>query len=123
MAAASPSWVGSMSKPAGESREWGERTLADLSSLLENMGKGKGFVFKRDPGAAPRVQESSGSWNQGDMRVAWLDFDNDGLLDLVHRRLVARAVHLEGGLCAVEFGLRHQLAADQFLGPLVGFGI
>jgi hypothetical protein len=55
---------------------------ADLSSLLENLGPKKGYIFKRHPDAMKRLREGR-DWNQGDMHVTWLDFDNDGLLDLL----------------------------------------
>ncbi len=56
---------------------------SDLSCLLTNGGKEKGFLFNRDLGAIPRKRNATDSWNQGDMHVAWIDFDNDGLLDLL----------------------------------------
>lgn len=55
---------------------------SDLSVLLENRGAGKGYVFRRRPELIKRVHTAK-AWNQGDMRAAWLDFDNDGLLDLL----------------------------------------
>jgi hypothetical protein len=55
---------------------------SDLSSLLENLGPGKGYAFKRHPEAMKRTHAAK-NWNQGDMHVTWLDFDNDGLLDLL----------------------------------------
>lgn len=56
---------------------------SDLSSLLENQGKDKNYVFKRYPDLLHRVHQDTSSWNQGDMREAWADFDNDGMLDLL----------------------------------------
>jgi enediyne biosynthesis protein E4 len=56
---------------------------SDLSCLLINGGKERGYLFDRDPGAIPRRQNTTDSWNRGDMHVAWIDFDNDGLLDLL----------------------------------------
>ena len=56
---------------------------SDLSALLVNGGKKERFVFERLPGAAPRRHANETSWNQGDMHVAWFDFDNDGLQDLL----------------------------------------
>ncbi len=55
---------------------------SDLSSLLENLGAKKNYVFRRRPEAIKRVHNGK-NWNQGDMRAAWFDFDNDGLLDLL----------------------------------------
>ncbi|OGS12341.1 MAG: hypothetical protein A2234_07695 [Elusimicrobia bacterium RIFOXYA2_FULL_58_8] len=56
---------------------------SDRSSLLENLGEKSGFAFRRDAELLHRVHQSTKSWNQGDMRVTWLDFDNDGRLDLL----------------------------------------
>lgn len=56
---------------------------SDLSSLLTNLGEEKGFVFRRDPEVAAREHEDERRWNQGDIHVAWCDFDNDGWQDLL----------------------------------------
>ncbi|MFH1228310.1 MAG: CRTAC1 family protein [Planctomycetota bacterium] len=56
---------------------------ADRSALLTNQGKENGYIFKRNPDALPRIHQDSNNWNQGDMRVDWMDFDNDGLQDLL----------------------------------------
>jgi len=56
---------------------------SDRSSLLVNSGAEKGWVFERYPDILLRVHQSSSSWNQGDMRATWADFDNDGRLDLL----------------------------------------
>jgi enediyne biosynthesis protein E4 len=57
---------------------------SDLTSVLVNMGKEKGWAFERRVNAgAPRPHALSRGWNQGDMHVAWLDYDLDGLLDLI----------------------------------------
>ncbi len=56
---------------------------SDLSSLLVNRGREKGFVFERRPHALSRKHAHSDNWNQGDMHVAFMDFDNDGLEDLL----------------------------------------
>lgn len=56
---------------------------SDRSSVLENLGKKKGFAFRRRPELLYRVHQDTRSWNQGDMRAAWADFDNDGLVDLL----------------------------------------
>ncbi|MDD2804690.1 MAG: CRTAC1 family protein [Elusimicrobiales bacterium] len=56
---------------------------SDRSSLLENQGPGKGFAFRRHPDLLYRVHQDTKNWNQGDMRVSWGDFDNDGRLDLL----------------------------------------
>lgn len=56
---------------------------SDRSSLLINQGKEKGYVFKRDPDAMLRKHQDPKNWNQGDLHVDWIDFDNDGLEDLL----------------------------------------
>ncbi len=55
---------------------------SDFSSILWNQGKEKSFAFKRDATSIKRHHEGE-LWNQGDLHAAWLDFDNDGLLDLL----------------------------------------
>lgn len=63
--------------------EWAGSS-SDKSCLLVNLGKDKGFQFERRPKAIPRRLRKPGSrWNQGDLHAAWLDYDNDGLLDLL----------------------------------------
>jgi len=52
---------------------------SDRTSLLVNMGPAKNFAFERID-AFPR-ERSGDRWNQGDIHAAWIDFDNDGLLD------------------------------------------
>lgn len=56
---------------------------SDRSSLLENLGPAKDFAFQRDADLLHRVHLDTKSWNQGDMRVTWTDFDSDGLPDLL----------------------------------------
>ncbi|PIU20712.1 MAG: hypothetical protein COT18_00815 [Elusimicrobia bacterium CG08_land_8_20_14_0_20_59_10] len=56
---------------------------SDRSSLLENLGPKKGFAFRRHADLLDRVRVDTTNWNQGDMRVTWADFDNDGLQDLL----------------------------------------
>lgn len=56
---------------------------SDLSSLLINKGPEHGYIFQRRPDAAPRRHAEPDRWNQGDMHVAWLDFDNNGFQDLL----------------------------------------
>jgi len=56
---------------------------SDRSSLLENLGANKDFAFRRDADLLHRVHLDTKNWNQGDMRVTWLDFDNDGRQDLL----------------------------------------
>jgi len=56
---------------------------SDRSSLLVNQGAEMGFIFERHADALRREHTSPDKWNQGDMHVAWIDFDNDGLQDLL----------------------------------------
>lgn len=55
---------------------------SDRSMLLVNQGKDKGYKFERRPKAIPR-RVIGQRWNQGDLHAGWLDFDNDGLQDLL----------------------------------------
>jgi hypothetical protein len=48
-----------------------------------NLGEEGGYAFKRDPDIVEREHRDADLWNQGDMHVTWLDFDNDGRLDLL----------------------------------------
>ncbi|MHC5081306.1 MAG: CRTAC1 family protein, partial [Planctomycetota bacterium] len=59
------------------------RRHADASCLLRNRGKEHDFVFERLPlDTLPRAPIARiGEW--GDHYAGWLDFDNDGLLDLL----------------------------------------
>ncbi|MEE8106323.1 MAG: CRTAC1 family protein [Planctomycetota bacterium] len=52
---------------------------SDRTSLLVNLGPQKGFAFERVD-AFPRERKGD-RWNQGDIHAAWIDYDNDGLLD------------------------------------------
>jgi len=56
---------------------------SDRSSLLVNTGAEGGYAFERRADAVPRSHANPSNWNQGDMHVAWIDFDNDGLQDLL----------------------------------------
>jgi len=54
-----------MSKPADESRQWGERTLADLSSLLVELSralKGLGFYAEGHPSRADLLDRAFFAW-------------------------------------------------------------
>ncbi len=62
------------------------RSSADRSRILRNTGAAGGFSFERPPVTETGIQrdivkEEQG--NEGDHGAAWIDFDNDGLLDLV----------------------------------------
>lgn len=56
---------------------------SDKSSLLINQGKENDYAFKRDTNAIPRKHPDPVNWNQGDIHVDWIDFDNDGSEDLL----------------------------------------
>jgi hypothetical protein len=57
---------------------------SDRTSLLVNLGKEGGYRFRRIVNAGvERPHADPRNWNQGDMHVAWLDYDLDGLLDLI----------------------------------------
>ncbi|MDQ7779394.1 MAG: CRTAC1 family protein, partial [Planctomycetota bacterium] len=57
---------------------------SDLSCLLVNQGKEKDFAFLRDSKRGiTRKHGDTVNWNQGDLHAGWIDFDNDGLLDLL----------------------------------------
>jgi hypothetical protein len=62
------------------------RSSADRSRILRNTGPDGGYVFERpspeETGIARDIDKDERG-NEGDHGVAWLDFDNDGLLDLV----------------------------------------
>jgi hypothetical protein len=67
----------------GEIAHWWAGESSDRSCLLINQGEDEGYTFLRDAGAIPRQHEEKERWNEGDIHVAWLDFDNDGLEDLL----------------------------------------
>jgi len=67
----------------GEICHWWAGESSDRSMLLVNLGKEKGFAFRRDPDRIKRHHKDPKHWNEGDLHIAWLDFDNDGLLDLL----------------------------------------
>ena len=67
-----------------EITHWWAGSSSDLSALLINQGAEQGFRFIRDPDNRGIVrQHPAPDWNQGDLMAGWLDFDNDGLLDLL----------------------------------------
>jgi hypothetical protein len=55
---------------------------SDLSCLCENLGAGEGFKFKRRLDLVDRAPPAEDD-NWGDTYAAWIDIDNDGLLDLL----------------------------------------
>lgn len=56
---------------------------SDLSALLVNQGEEQGYRFERRQDAIERKHDHPTSWNQGDIHVAWTDYDNDGRQDLI----------------------------------------
>ncbi|MGQ0615044.1 MAG: CRTAC1 family protein [Planctomycetaceae bacterium] len=71
---------GDMDCILAEITHWWAGPSSDPTSLLVNGGRGAGFRFERRPDAFAR-RHADARWNQGDLHAAWLDFDNDGLLD------------------------------------------
>ena len=66
------------------------RSTADRSRILRNAGETGGFAFERPPLSETGIErevngtgDNGEQGNEGDHGVSWLDFDNDGLLDLV----------------------------------------
>ncbi len=66
------------------------RSTADRSRILRNTGPANGFVFERPTLAETGINRDLNSTgadgdngDEGDHGVSWLDFDNDGLLDMV----------------------------------------
>ena len=66
------------------------RSTADRSRILRNTGADSGFVFERPALSETGINrdlngtDSNGDGgDEGDHGVTWLDFDNDGLLDLI----------------------------------------
>ncbi len=55
---------------------------SDRSSLLVNLGPEHDFAFRRERRGIERRHEVE-RWNEGDIHAGWLDYDNDGLLDLL----------------------------------------
>lgn len=56
---------------------------SDRSSLCINLGEEKEYIFRRNTDAIKRTHRDPRRWNEGDLHVGWLDYDNDGRLDLL----------------------------------------
>ena len=65
-----------------EITHWWAGPSSDPSSLLINLGHEQDFRFQRMPKLLHRLHLSV-YWNQGDLHAGWLDYNNDGLSDLV----------------------------------------
>lgn len=61
---------------------WWAFPASDRSCILVNQGAEKKFKFSREHRGIDRKHAGRG-WNEGDIHAGWLDFDNDGLLDLL----------------------------------------
>ena len=55
---------------------------SDRSCLLVNQGPDGKYKFSRERRGIERKHKDD-RWNEGDIHAGWLDFDNDGLLDLL----------------------------------------
>ncbi len=56
---------------------------SDRSSLLVNLGPGAGYRFERRDDLGITRHHEGDRWNEGDLYASWIDFDNDGLQDLL----------------------------------------
>ncbi|HAA58596.1 MAG TPA: hypothetical protein DCE42_27790, partial [Myxococcales bacterium] len=66
-----------------EIRHWHIGTSSDPTQLLLNITSGSTIKFKRmAPQTVGMSRPKTGSWNQGDLMAAFLDFDNDGREDI-----------------------------------------
>ncbi|MBN2491025.1 MAG: CRTAC1 family protein [Planctomycetes bacterium] len=61
---------------------WWAAPASDRSALLVNQGPEEDFRFMRESRGIVR-QHAGAGWNEGDIHAGWLDYDNDGLLDLL----------------------------------------
>ena len=66
----------------GEIAHWWAGPSSDHSQFLVNQGAENDFIFERSMLGVER-QHSGDRWNEGDLHTGCLDFDNDGLLDLL----------------------------------------
>lgn len=56
---------------------------SDQSCLLVNLGPRAGYRFERRQDLGIDRYHEGDRWNEGDLYAAWIDFDNDGLQDLL----------------------------------------
>jgi len=56
---------------------------SDRSCLLVNLGPDAGYRFERGQDVGNGRYHEGDRWNEGDLYAAWIDFDNDGLQDLL----------------------------------------
>jgi hypothetical protein len=56
---------------------------SDRSCLLVNRGPDHGYRFERRRDVGIDRYHDADRWNEGDLYAAWIDFDNDGLQDLL----------------------------------------
>jgi hypothetical protein len=56
---------------------------SDRSCLLVNLGPEAGYRFERRQDLGINRHHEGDRWNEGDLYAAWIDFDNDGLQDLL----------------------------------------
>jgi enediyne biosynthesis protein E4 len=69
----------------GEIHHWWAGSSSDSSTFLINGGAANNWVFTRSMMGIVRQHELAGAtqWNEGDLHTGAIDFDNDGLLDLL----------------------------------------
>jgi enediyne biosynthesis protein E4 len=66
----------------GEITHWWAGPSSDKSTFLINGGPDSGWKFTRTMLGIERIHKDD-HWNQGDIHTGAIDFDNDGLLDLL----------------------------------------
>jgi enediyne biosynthesis protein E4 len=58
-------------------------SASDKSMLLVNLGPTEGWRFERTFRGTGRTPQDPNNWNQGDIHVGWIDFDNDRRQDVL----------------------------------------
>ena len=66
----------------GEICHWWAGSSSDHSTFLINGGAASGWTFTRSMQGIVRHHQDD-HWTKGDLHVGAIDFDNDGLLDLI----------------------------------------